>query len=106
MGWKVERYGWIPDLPDQRDLLYAPAAEAVPALPPRADLRPGCPPVYDQGELGSCTAQAIAGAIEFDQMREGLPRVFVPSRLFIYYNERALEGTVEVDSGGMMRHRR
>ncbi len=62
-----------------------------------------CPPVYDQGQLGSCTANAIGGAIEFDQMKEKLPQVFVPSRLFIYYNERVIEGSVNSDSGAMLR---
>jgi C1A family cysteine protease len=102
MAWKIARYGWIPDLPDRRDLLYAPPPELVAKLPARVDMRSQCPMVYDQGELGSCTAQAIAGALEFDQVKEGLPE-FVPSRLFIYYNERALEGTVNFDSGGMLR---
>ena len=73
------------------------------ALPPSVDLRPKCPPVYNQGSLGSCTANAIAGALEFLQMAEGLPQVFTPSRLFIYYNERAMEGTVDSDSGAMIR---
>ena len=73
------------------------------ALPPRVDLRAQCPPVYDQGQLGSCTANAIGGAIEFDQMKQGLAQIFVPSRLFIYYNERAIEGTISSDSGAMMR---
>jgi C1A family cysteine protease len=72
-------------------------------LPPKVDLRTKCPPLYDQGQLGSCTANAIAGAIEFDQMKEQLPQVFVPSRLFIYYNERVIEGTVDSDSGAMLR---
>ncbi len=67
------------------------------------DLRPGCPAVYDQGELGSCTANAIGGVIEFDQRKQKLPRTFTPSRLFIYYNERALEGTISTDSGAMLR---
>jgi C1A family cysteine protease len=59
--------------------------------------------VYDQGELGSCTANAIAGSMEFDQQKERLPQVFTPSRLFIYYNERAMEGTVATDSGAQIR---
>jgi C1A family cysteine protease len=71
-------------------------------LPPSADLRPGCPPVYDQGQLGSCTANAIAGAIEFDQIKEKLPP-FTPSRLFIYYNERVIEHHVQSDSGAQIR---
>lgn len=98
------RYGWIPDRPDQRDLLYsAPPLHLLKNLPTKVDLRPHCPPVYDQGQLGSCTANAIAGAIQFDQIIERLPQVFLPSRLFIYYNERAIEGTVNSDSGAMIR---
>ena len=44
----------------------------------------------------------LAGAIEFDRRKQRL-RDFVPSRLFIYYNERAIEGTVSIDSGAMIR---
>jgi C1A family cysteine protease len=73
------------------------------ALPPSVDLRSACPPIVDQGELGSCTANAIAGALEFDQMKQKLVDVFPPSRLFIYYNERVIEGTVNEDSGAMIR---
>ena len=71
-------------------------------LPSVVDLRPQCPPVYDQGQLGSCTANAIAGALEFDAARQSLP-VATPSRLFIYYNERVIEGTVNSDSGAQIR---
>jgi C1A family cysteine protease len=71
-------------------------------IPPKVDLTPQCPPVYDQGQLGSCTANAIAGAIEFDLMKEG-KSAFTPSRLFIYYNERVIEHTVNSDSGAMIR---
>src|SRR3954471_21957314 len=91
---KTKRYGWIPDIPDQRDFLYAAPPAFLRALPTKVDLRKKCPPVYDQGQLGSCTANAIAGAVEFDQMKERLPQIFVPSRLFIYYNERVIEGSV------------
>jgi C1A family cysteine protease len=59
--------------------------------------------VYDQGQLGSCTANAIAGAIEFDRIKQKLEDVFTPSRLFIYYNERVIEGTVNTDSGAQIR---
>src|SRR5437773_1519812 len=100
---KIKRYGWIPDIPDQRDYLYAAPPAFLRALPPRIDLRAKCPPVYDQGQLGSCTANAIGGAIEFDQMKEKLPQIFIPSRLFIYYNERVIEGTVNTDAGAMLR---
>jgi len=73
------------------------------ALPSKVDLRPHCPPVYDQGNLGSCTANGIAGAIEFDRMKQKLQPAFTPSRLFIYYNERVIEGTVNSDSGAQIR---
>jgi C1A family cysteine protease len=99
---KIARYGWIPDLPDDRDHLYAAPPAVLSALPPYIDLRAQCPAVYDQGMLGSCTANAIGGAIEFDRIKQSLPD-YVPSRLFIYYNERAIEGTVEIDSGAMIR---
>lgn len=94
-------YGWIPDLPDARDRVFRLPRRI--ALPPSVDLRAACPKVYDQGELGSCTANAIAAAIEFDQRKQRLAQPFTPSRLFIYYNERALEGTVSTDSGAMIR---
>src|SRR5713226_9083825 len=102
MPRQIKRFGWIPDLPDHRDHLYAAPAEVLLQLPASFDLTSKCPPVYDQGDLGSCTANAISGAIEFDQMKQGLT-VFMPSRLFIYYNERVIEGTVNSDSGAMIR---
>jgi hypothetical protein len=61
-------YGWIRDLPDDRDFVYgAPLIRFPQGLPPSVDLRSECPPVYDQGQLGCCTGNGIAGAIEFDQ---------------------------------------
>jgi C1A family cysteine protease len=99
----IKRYGWVPDLPDQRDRLFFAPPAAVAALPPSVDLRSGCPPVYDQGQLGSCTANAIGGALQFNQMKEGLADIFVPSRLFIYYNERVMENSVDEDAGAMIR---
>jgi C1A family cysteine protease len=101
--WKIAGYGWRPDLPDQRDHMYAAPPAILRRLPASADLRSGCSPVYNQGNLGSCTANAIAGAIEFDQRKERLRSKFIPSRLFIYYNERAMEGSVASDSGAALR---
>src|SRR5258708_36119100 len=90
---KIARYGWIPDLPDERDHMYAAPPQFLKALPASTDLRSQCPGVYDQGMLGSCTANAIGGAIEFDRMKQKLTD-FVQSRLFIYFNERLIECTV------------
>ncbi len=95
-------YGCLPDLPDQRDFLHVPAVSRLSALPKDVDLGPGMPPVYDQGQLGSCTGNASAGAAEYRMLREGLAD-FTPSRLAIYYGERQIEGTVKSDSGAMIR---
>ena len=70
---RIGRYGWKPDLPDHRDFYYAVAPPIAAALPAKVDLRPKCPPVYDQGQIGSCTANAIAAALQFDAARQGLP---------------------------------
>ena len=98
----IGHYGWVPDLPDQRDLMYAAPPAFMAAMPTAVDLRPQCPAVYDQGQLGSCTGNAIAGAVEFERLKQGLSD-FVPSRLFIYYNERVIENTVNSDSGAQIR---
>ena len=98
----IGHYGWVPDLPDHRDFTYAAPAEFLTALPTTVDLRPECPPVYDQGQLGSCTANSIGGAFQFEQMKQKI-KDFVPSRLFIYYNERVIEHTVNSDSGAQIR---
>jgi len=82
--------------------MYAAPPEVVTQLPPKVDLRSDCPDVYDQGQLGSCTANAIGAALEFDQLKQS-ESAFTPSRLFIYYNERAIEGTVKQDSGAFLR---
>src|SRR5208282_3731577 len=102
MSYKIARYGWLPDLPDQRDHFYAAPVELAGVLPAKVDLCPQCPPVYDQGQLGSCTANAIAAAIQFDRLKQKLAD-FVPARLFIYYNERVMEHTVASDSGAQIR---
>ena len=102
LSLKIQRYGWLPDLPDRRDALYAAPPDVVKTLPPSVDLTSKCPPVYDQGQLGSCTANAIAAAVEFDLIKER-KSIFVPSRLFLYYNERVIEGTASTDSGAQIR---
>lgn len=97
---KTSKYGWKRDLPDRRDIwLRIPAVQTF----AQVDLRnQWMPKVYNQGSLGSCTANAIAGAFEYDQKKQELED-FMPSRLFIYFNERAIEGTVDQDSGASIR---
>ena len=95
-------FGWVPDLPDQRDLMYSAPMMVMKKVPSKVDLRPKCPPVYNQGHLGSCTANALSGAFEFSRRKQKL-KDFVPSRLFLYYNERVMINTVNSDSGAYIR---
>ena len=74
------------------------ARKSAEPLPTAVDLTPLCPPVYDQGQLGSCTANAIAGAYQFERMQAQMSAL-TPSRLFIYWNERSIEGDTQDDSG-------
>ena len=93
MTRRIARYGWKRSLPDHRDLTADPAGLSIlPEVDPRADM----PRIFDQGHLGSCTANAVAAAIEYDWILDNpgqhvRPR---PSRLFIYYCERLIEGTL------------
>jgi C1A family cysteine protease len=96
------RFGWVPDLPDQRDTLYGVVRRMPAVLPPKTDLRPLCSSVEDQGDLGSCTGNALAGAVEFLEKKDKVPFTNV-SRLFIYYNERVIEHSVREDAGAMIR---
>lgn len=98
------KYGWKPGLPDHRDRIFnnentVLAAQQVPA---KIDLAPKMPPIYDQGQLGSCTANGWARVMEMREMAQGKTAV-TPSRLFIYYNERLIEGDVDQDDGAQVR---
>ncbi len=95
-------FGWVPDLPDQRDLMYSAPMMVMKKLPAKIDLRNKCPKVYNQGQLGSCTANALSGAFEFSRKKQKL-KDFMPSRLFLYYNERVAINTVNSDSGAYIR---
>lgn len=112
-------YGHIPSIPDPRDHKVVFTDEHVRAfhrsigsssttIPTTFDLRnivklPQALSDIDQGSLGSCTANAIAYAYTFDEIKQKNAEQFMPSRLFIYYNERLMEGTVNEDSGAQVR---
>lgn len=103
------------DSVDHKDPIYEMGKCSLKGIATLIDLRPNCPPIEDQGQLGSCTAHAMAGALEYLELQDfrahqtmqpqeyagnGLQRV---SRLFIYYNERLIEGDVSVDGGAELR---
>jgi len=96
-------YGWKRGLPSHPDSYLLVAHPQVASTFPKQKFLPSTymPPVYDQGQLGSCTANALSGAFEYMQKQEGLED-FMPSRLFIYYNERSLENNVLTDSGASL----
>lgn len=101
--FKYKKYGWKRDLPDKRDHWFENNYLLSVEKPlDTVDLRDKCPQVYNQGQLGSCTANALACAIQYDETKQNLNNE-TPSRLFIYYNERDMEGTINVDNGASLR---
>lgn len=85
--------GYLPDLGDPRDFKYQLKAAH---RPKSVDLRSQMPPVWDQGQLGSCTAFALTASVAF-------LHGFTGSQLFLYYKERVLEHTTHSDAGAMIR---
>jgi len=124
MGPIDRKFGWKRDKPDARDYRYAVTAPV--SIPNRVDLRRHCSIVEDQGSLGSCVANALAGNIELLENKGATKFRFGPSyywqnfwkwlrnmfglgykdvsRLFIYYNARALDGTEAQDDGTYIRN--
>lgn len=124
-----KNFGWLPDIPDRRDkMLYATlydgtalasGVNTAPAtLPPIIDLttRAEWPEVYDQGEIGSCVANAVNAAIEYEQIKRltvngkyvgnkflNSKLRFQPSRLFVYYGAREIINLTKADSGCYIR---
>lgn len=102
-------YGWRRDPPDCRDYPFEKLVRLksfeTQALPDHVYLRRFCSEVTDQGALGSCTANAITNLLEYNLCAAGLggPKFKDMSRLFLYYNERKMEGTVSEDSGATLR---
>jgi C1A family cysteine protease len=100
----VRKYNLKESEPDSRDFLHTFPITKTLESTTSVDLRNLCPSVYNQGSLGSCTSQAVAGAYEFDTMKLKLQHQFTPARLFIYYNTRKIEGHIETDSGATIRN--
>ena len=96
----IRRYGWKPSLPDLRDhIADASELKVLDEVDPRADL----PDVFDQGQLGSCTANAVAAAVEHDATLNGSDPGFL-SRLWTYFFERRIEGSpADKDTGAFGR---
>jgi len=94
-----------PSEPDPRDyrLTYMATAVTAASVPTTINLEPICPPVYDQGDIGSCTANSSC-CMYSSVYKKTVKTLFLPSRLFLYYNTRVLENTVGFDSGATLRN--
>ncbi|MEA3211065.1 MAG: hypothetical protein QOE70_4122 [Chthoniobacter sp.] len=83
-------------------MLFAAIKPKAKKLPTSVDLRAGCSAIENQQSLGSCTANALVGVLEFLDKKAGSASIDL-SRLFVYYNERVIEGTVKSDDGAFLR---
>ncbi|TRZ67270.1 MAG: cysteine protease [Methanothrix sp.] len=108
--------GWLPPLPDLRDyteddsdipqmaekLDISPTKDITLSLPAKVDLRPWCSKIENQGKLGSCTANAAMGIVEYYE-RRAFGKHIDGSRLFVYKTTRNLMGVVG-DTGSWLRN--
>lgn len=97
LNWKKE-----PD--DNRDKRYSLQLKAIPKmiLPTLEDLSYIFPKVWDQGNLGSCVSHATNTCVLYSSVVQN--RVIDPSRLFLYYTTREIEGTINEDNGCYIRN--
>jgi C1A family cysteine protease len=94
-------YGCRPDTLDIRDIPHGIRFPGV--LPTSVDLREWCSEVMDQGPIGSCTAHGVTGAARYRIIKRNTTYDFAMSRLQLYYDSRANEGTVLSDAGAEIR---
>ena len=99
----THRFGWLPDIPDQRDMPFKTTFRKK--LPASVDLRDICPAPYQQGDLGSCVAQSVSACMQIVSRVQGQLAwaQVIPSRLFVYYNARKIDGAVDYDAGTYLR---
>lgn len=95
------KLNWRPSRRDIRDKVYVPEKPLL-TLEPVVDMRNVYTKIFDQLDLGSCTANAAAGLVGFQRAQQG-ESGYKASRLFIYYEERVIEGSVRYDSGAQVR---
>jgi len=92
-------YNLKKDVEDARDLLLFGEPAYAASLPAAFDIRDECPPVWDQGSEGSCSSHAGCACRSMLQNDAQLEL----SRAFLYYQERALEGSTDEDAGSTIR---
>ena len=99
----INKLGWIKPL-ETKTYIKVKILKTLKTLPKKIDFRNlyNLPKIYDQSDLGSCTAQALGFAHHFLQIKQKYKSNFTPSRLFIYYQERVYEGNINTDSGAYL----
>lgn len=130
----IPKYGWIPDIPDNRDYQYSDLRKKmeeiaekekeatsanvspvrkrtiitvdgvqIPTPPlPFVDLRTTDSPIFNQGDLNSCTSNALVGTLQFLEKKDKKEYIEL-SRLFVYYDQRVVENTINIDIGAKLR---
>jgi len=105
--------GWHRDIPDVRDHTLesdsvtkiltksSPLKTTAKKMPKSIDLRKWCSPIENQGALGSCTAHAGVGMLEYYERRT-TGKHLDGSRLFLYKVTRQLLGFTG-DDGAYLR---
>jgi Cysteine protease len=100
------KFAWIKQQPDTRDYQFEDHFKfSLSSFPASYDLRTlyECPAPYDQGALGSCTANAVGFNYHFCEVAQQNTTVFTPARLYIYYNTRFIQGNTTSDNGASLR---
>ena len=93
-------YNWKPSLPDARDVKFG--FDRLIKIPDKVAPLTQCISAYDQGALGACTGNGVGRVWAYRYFKE-TGKLTMPARLFIYYGERVIEGTVKTDSGAQVR---
>ena len=102
MPMMMNGMGWLPDLPDHRDIPLLSVERELASVPLRVSGLSRSIPCYDQGSLGSCTANASGRLFQFVDIKQGGLNIF-PSRLQVYYDSRKIRGWENWDSGAFLR---
>jgi C1A family cysteine protease len=98
----MSRYGCIPSFANRVPKLSRSVPTMTLAqLPPSIDLSASLPPVLNQVSLGSCTAHGVTEALRYNMIDNGDPDVPL-SRLQMYYDSRAMEGSIASDAGAQI----
>lgn len=110
------KFGWKRDLTDYRDFKYSahPDMQGPLSILQAVDLRSKMPPIDDQGQAGSCVANASVGNLEYLELIDLVshfkgPEVFDASqyeqlsRMFVYANARIYDGDLDQDNGTQLR---